>query len=140
MNKEAPMPDNKALNRAVAEKIFKVASFDTTKYCPVCGWKYGKVPGYCRPGDCSMRPRPTVRIADLFPDYCGDANLTKQVVEEMRSTLCFQIDTVGSAPNIWRCMIGWGDDPVSEMAEAATFGRAVCLAALKAHGVSVDGL
>jgi hypothetical protein len=34
--------------------------------CEVCGWPLGTERGNCRPGDCSMRPRPNTTYADML--------------------------------------------------------------------------
>lgn len=52
------------------------------------------------------------------------------LVEKLRRKYCFQLDSVGHRPNIWRCMIGWGDDIVQVQEEGKTACGAICATAL----------
>lgn len=47
-----------------------------------------------------------------------------------------QLDSSGFDGAPWRCMIGWGDDPVSAEATAPTAPLAICHAALLAVGLT----
>jgi hypothetical protein len=60
-----------------------------------------------------------------------------EIVERISEKYCVSWDSVGHSPLRWRCMVGWGDDPVSVMAEAETGPRAITLAAAKAFGAEV---
>lgn len=58
-----------------------------------------------------------------------------EIMDAISQRYSFQLDSVGFAPkNIWRCLIGWGDDPISVTYEATTGPRAITLAALLAVG------
>jgi hypothetical protein len=54
------------------------------------------------------------------------------VVQRFAGKYCFAIDSVGHAPKIWRCTIGWSDDPFAVMGQAETPALAICLAAKEA--------
>ena len=50
------------LDMLVAERVFGWL-WDESR-CPVCGWPYDKG---CKPGDCSMRPRPERIASEVLP-------------------------------------------------------------------------
>ena len=57
-----------------------------------------------------------------------------EIVEKISKKFNFQIDSVGHYPDIWRCMIGWSDDPVSVTYESPCAPRSITICALLAVG------
>jgi len=131
---------NLALNRAIAEKIM--------------GWvwmvhdEYPDIRGLVPPGTQAAwlsLAKGAERMHESLPhrqrvaDYCGDANQTMKVVEEMSKTHTFAASLQYGWTAIFqrRSTMDWSD---RGEAKEQSHGRAVCLAALRARGHSVEEL
>lgn len=66
-----PTTPNYALDRAVAREIFGWEWNESQ--CHVCGWPLKEGPAGCKPGDCSLRPRPLVAAAEITTEYSTNA-------------------------------------------------------------------
>ena len=134
---------NLALNRAIAEKIMgwhwlSPDEFPDTRSLAPPGYKAAWL--HAAKGDERI-----VQTRPSLPDYAGDANLTMQVVEEMRKThkIYITFDVLGGDVNMIKqsgADAGTPDTCGESFAAVSELGACLCRAALRARGHSTEGL
>lgn len=117
---------NREIDALIAEKVMGYEPSEFTH------WPCGKARS---PNQLYWRKDGKLFMFDNLPHYSTDIAAAWQVVDKLRKIYCFQLDSVGFKGAEWRCMIGWGDDPINAIGEHCEPQMAICLATLEAAGM-----